>query len=105
MRRHGYKGAFELAATVDYLFGYDATAARRARTGCTSGSPPSYVFDPETRALFMRAIQPLGAARHHRAPPRGRLRAACGPSPRIAKTLDRLRQVYLDLEGDLEARG
>jgi len=26
MRTHGYKGAFELAATVDYLFGYDATA-------------------------------------------------------------------------------
>ncbi|WP_101833461.1 cobaltochelatase subunit CobN, partial [Frankia canadensis] len=26
MRRHGYKGAFEMAATVDYLFGYDATA-------------------------------------------------------------------------------
>ena len=24
--RHGYKGAFEMAATVDYLFGYDATA-------------------------------------------------------------------------------
>ncbi|GAC1587423.1 MAG: cobaltochelatase subunit CobN [Acidimicrobiales bacterium] len=26
MQRHGYKGAFEMAATVDYLFGYDATA-------------------------------------------------------------------------------
>ena len=26
MKRHGYKGAFELAATVDYVFGYDATA-------------------------------------------------------------------------------
>jgi cobaltochelatase CobN len=26
MRRHGYKGALEFAATVDYLFGYDATA-------------------------------------------------------------------------------
>lgn len=25
-RRHGYKGALEMAATVDYLFGYDATA-------------------------------------------------------------------------------
>jgi len=25
MREHGYKGAFEMAATVDYLFGYDAT--------------------------------------------------------------------------------
>ena len=24
--RHGYKGAFEMAATVDYLFGYEATA-------------------------------------------------------------------------------
>ncbi len=26
MENHGYKGAFEMAATVDYLFGYDATA-------------------------------------------------------------------------------
>ena len=25
MRQHGYKGAFEMAATVDYLFGYDVT--------------------------------------------------------------------------------
>jgi cobaltochelatase CobN len=26
MREHGYKGALEMAATVDFLFGYDATA-------------------------------------------------------------------------------
>lgn len=26
IRQHGYKGGLELAATVDYLFGYDATA-------------------------------------------------------------------------------
>jgi cobaltochelatase CobN len=26
MQRHGYKGAFEMAATVDYVFGYDVTA-------------------------------------------------------------------------------
>ncbi|MCK5902975.1 MAG: cobaltochelatase subunit CobN [Cocleimonas sp.] len=25
MQRHGYKGAFEMAATVDYMFAYDAT--------------------------------------------------------------------------------
>ena len=25
MQRHGYKGAFEMAASVDYLFAYDAT--------------------------------------------------------------------------------
>ncbi len=24
--RHGYKGAFELAATIDYLFAFDATS-------------------------------------------------------------------------------
>ena len=24
--RHGYKGAFELAATVDYMFAFQATA-------------------------------------------------------------------------------
>jgi cobaltochelatase CobN len=27
MQRHGYKGAFEMAATVDYLFAYDATTS------------------------------------------------------------------------------
>lgn len=26
VKRHGYKGAYEMAATVDYLFGFDATA-------------------------------------------------------------------------------
>ena len=26
IQQHGYKGALEVAATVDYLFGYDATA-------------------------------------------------------------------------------
>nr|WP_145552784.1 cobaltochelatase subunit CobN [Variovorax boronicumulans] len=28
--RHGYKGAFEMAATVDYLFGFDATTGQVA---------------------------------------------------------------------------
>ncbi|MDR0225552.1 MAG: cobaltochelatase subunit CobN [Burkholderiaceae bacterium] len=27
-KRHGYKGAFEMAATVDYLFGFDATTGQ-----------------------------------------------------------------------------
>jgi cobaltochelatase CobN len=51
MRRHGYKGAFELAATVDYLFGYDAT------TGVVSDwmyerVTDAYVADPSMRAFF-----------------------------------------------------
>ena len=78
MRRHGYKGAFELAATVDYLFGYDATAGV-VPDWMYEQLAASYVFDEETRA-FMRAVQPLGAARHHRAPARGRLpRPVGGP--------------------------
>ncbi|WP_342130845.1 cobaltochelatase subunit CobN [Hydrogenophaga sp. OTU3427] len=28
VQRHGYKGAFEMAATVDYLFGFDATTGQ-----------------------------------------------------------------------------
>jgi len=34
--RHGYKGAFEMAATVDYLFAYDATTVWK--TICTKES-------------------------------------------------------------------
>ena len=31
VKRHGYKGAFEIAATVDYLFAFAATTHARAR--------------------------------------------------------------------------
>jgi cobaltochelatase CobN len=51
MRRHGYKGAFELAATVDYLFGYDATA-RVVEDWMYERVTAAYVGDPEVRAFF-----------------------------------------------------
>ncbi|MGH3191750.1 MAG: cobaltochelatase subunit CobN, partial [Streptosporangiaceae bacterium] len=98
MRRHGYKGAFELAATVDYLFGYDATAGVVA-DWMYEQLAASYVFDEETRA-FMRQSNPWAlrgiAERLLEAASRGLWE---DPNP---KTLDQLRQVYLDLEGDLE---
>jgi cobaltochelatase CobN len=56
MRRHGYKGAFELAATVDYLFGYDATA-RVVEDWMYERVTESYVADPTMRAFF-RASNP-----------------------------------------------
>ena len=31
MMRHGYKGGFEMAATVDYLFAFAATARAHVR--------------------------------------------------------------------------
>ena len=49
MRRHGYKGAFELAATVDYLFGYDATAGVVAGLDVRAASRVLRASTPETR--------------------------------------------------------
>ncbi|NJM71606.1 MAG: cobaltochelatase subunit CobN, partial [Scytonema sp. RU_4_4] len=43
--RHGYKGAFEMAATVDYLFAYDATA-KCVEDYMYQGIAQAYVFDP-----------------------------------------------------------
>src|SRR5436189_1511267 len=51
MRRHGYKGAFEMAATVDYLFGYDATA-RVVDDWMYERVTAAYVADPEVRTFF-----------------------------------------------------
>jgi cobaltochelatase CobN len=98
MRRHGYKGAFELAATVDYLFGYDATAGV-VDDWMYETLATSYVFDPEVRA-FLEKSNPWAlrgiAERLLEAADRG-LWAAPDPA-----TLDGLRQVYLAVEGDLE---
>jgi cobaltochelatase CobN len=42
--RHGYKGAFEMAATVDYLFAYDATA-NCVEDFMYQGVAEAYLFD------------------------------------------------------------
>lgn len=98
MRRHGYKGAFEMAATVDYLFGYDATAGVMADWMYEQLSQ-SYVFDDENRK-FMKESNPW--ALHGMAE---RLLEAAGrgmwAAPEKA-TLDGLKQVLLETEGDLE---
>jgi cobaltochelatase CobN len=51
MQRHGYKGAFELAATVDYLFGYDATA-HVVEDWMYERITDAYVADAAMRAFF-----------------------------------------------------
>ena len=98
MRRHGYKGAFEMAATVDYLFGYDATAHVMADWMYERLSS-EYVLDDENRK-FMAESNPW--ALHGMAE---RLLEAAGrgmwAEPEQA-TLDGLRQVLLETEGDLE---
>jgi len=98
MRRHGYKGAFEMAATVDYLFGYDATAGVMADWMYERLSA-EYVLDDDNRK-FMAESNPW--ALHGMAE---RLLEAAGrgmwAQPDQA-TLDGLRQVLLETEGDLE---
>ncbi|PRC49623.1 hypothetical protein C6A85_73770, partial [Mycobacterium sp. ITM-2017-0098] len=95
MRRHGYKGAFEMAATVDYLFGYDATAGVMADWMYEQLSQ-SYVLDDENRK-FMSESNPW--ALHGMAE---RLLEAAGrgmwAAPEKA-TLDGLKQVLLETEG------
>jgi cobaltochelatase CobN len=98
MRRHGYKGAFELAATVDYLFGYDATTGVVA-DWMYEKLAQTYVLDLENRE-FMEKSNPW---------------ALHGIAERLLEAVDRkmwaepdpallaeLRQAYLDTEGDLE---
>ncbi|WP_019653244.1 cobaltochelatase subunit CobN [Variovorax atrisoli] len=48
VKRHGYKGAFEMAATVDYLFGFDATA-RVVGDHQYAMVADAYVLDEATR--------------------------------------------------------
>ncbi|MDJ0598898.1 MAG: cobaltochelatase subunit CobN [Crocosphaera sp.] len=54
--RHGYKGAFEMSATVDYLFAYDATA-NCVEDFMYQGVANAYLFD-ETVQQFIQEKNP-----------------------------------------------
>ncbi|AZM56039.1 cobaltochelatase subunit CobN [Streptomyces sp. WAC 01529] len=101
MRRHGYKGAFELAATVDYLFGYDATTGVVA-DWMYDKLTETYVLDPTNRQ-FLQEANPWAlhgiAERLLEAESRGMW---AKPDPAV---LEALRQAYLETEGSLEDEG
>jgi cobaltochelatase CobN len=59
VKRHGYKGAFEIAATVDYLFAFAATTGL-VRDHQFDALYDAYLADGETRA-FLEANNPAGA--------------------------------------------
>jgi cobaltochelatase CobN len=98
MQRHGYKGAFEMAATVDYLFGYDATA-QVVDDWMYAQLAERYVLDPQVQQFFQEK-NPW---------------ALRGIIERLMESVERglwaqpeqtqlaqMRQVYLQLEGELE---
>ena len=100
MQRHGYKGAFEQAATVDYLFGFDATAGV-VHDWMYQALAEEYVLD-ETNQEFLRRSNPWAlrgmVERLHEAASRG---LWAEPD---ADVMAALQAVYLEVEGELEDR-
>ena len=100
MKRHGYKGAFELSATVDYMFGYDATA-QVIDDWMYKDVTEEYVLNPDMQEFFRQsnpwALRSI-VERLLEAIERGLWE---DPPPDM---LDQLKELYLDLEADLEAR-
>ena len=98
MQRHGYKGAFELAATVDYLFGFDATAGV-VTDWMYAQLAENYVLDKDNQD-FMKHANPWALRgiieKLSEAADRGLWE---DPDPEL---ITQLQQVYLDVEGDLE---
>jgi cobaltochelatase CobN len=101
MQRHGYKGAFELAATVDYLFGFDATAGV-VPDWMYSQLAESYVLDKDNQD-FMKHANPWALRgiieKLSEAVDRGLWQE---PDPEL---ITQVQQVYLEVEGDLEDVG
>jgi cobaltochelatase CobN len=98
MQRHGYKGAFELSATVDYLFGYDATTGV-VEDWMYRDVTHKYVLDEKVRD-FMQDSNPWAL----RAVSERLLEAAerglwSEPDP---EDLDALKAAYLENEGLIE---
>jgi cobaltochelatase CobN len=98
--RHGYKGGLELAATVDYLFGYGATADV-VDDWMYEQVAQSYALDPALKEFFARsnpwALQGI-AERLLEAAQRG---LWAEPNP---ETLEALRGTFMDTETMLETR-
>ncbi|AKK03118.1 cobaltochelatase subunit CobN [Corynebacterium epidermidicanis] len=100
MRKHGYKGAFEMSATVDYLFGYDATTGLMD-DWMYSTLTQEYVRNDTMREFFKQsnpwALRDI-SERLLEAADRGMW---AEPS---AEDLETLRSTFLEMEGDLEDR-
>jgi cobaltochelatase CobN len=96
--RHGYKGAAEMAATMDFLFAYDAT------TNCVAdhmyqGVAEAYLLDPKVQD-FMERCNPWAARdiadRLLEANQRGLWLGA------ESKMLDRLQEISITMEAEVE---
>jgi len=99
MKRHGYKGAADLSHLVEVAFGWDATA-EVLEDWLYEVLAEKYVLDPAMQEWFKEvnpwALQNI-TAHLLEAVERGMWRAE-------RETVEALRDVYLDVEAELEAR-
>ncbi|KAF0096065.1 MAG: cobaltochelatase CobN [Puniceicoccaceae bacterium 5H] len=100
VQRHGYKGAFEMAATVDYLFAFDCTT-RTVEDFVYEDVVNAYLLNEENRQ-FLEQHNPWAlkdiSERMLEAIERGLWKK---PSPAMQDTL---RNLVLDSEGQIEDR-
>ena len=98
--RHGYKGAFEMSATVDYLFAYDATA-HCVEDYMYQGVAQAYLFDPQVQDFVQQknpwALRDM-AERLLEANQRGLWQNA------DSQTLEQLRAIVHQAEGAIETQ-
>ncbi|MEM9400673.1 MAG: cobaltochelatase subunit CobN [Verrucomicrobiota bacterium] len=98
MREHGYKGAFEIAATIDYAFGYDATC----------DLVEDHHYEQMSERLLLNEEQKQFFKNHNPAAYRESLERLMEAIDRglwkepDEQTQDQLRECYLEIQGDLE---
>lgn len=98
MKKHGYKGAFEMAATADYIFGYDATCNIVA----------DYQYQELAQKLFLDEAQQQFFKRHNPAALQDSIKRLLEAHERglwkeaSADTIEALELNLIELEGQLE---
>ena len=96
--RHGCKGAFEMAAGVDYLFGFDATA-QVVDDWMYESLVSTYLLDEQNQE-FLRQANPWAlrsmVERLQESVDRGMWE---NPDPEL---INQLHELYLEVESDLE---
>ncbi|CAJ0808926.1 hypothetical protein LMG19083_04801 [Ralstonia psammae] len=101
IQKHGYKGGLELTATVDYLFGYDATA-HVVDDWVYEQLAETYAFSPAMQQFFAESNPWALKAITERLLEAAQRRLWAEPRP---ETLSALQALHLSSEAMLEARG
>ena len=99
IKKHGYKGGLELTTTVDYMFGYDATA-KVVDDWMYEKIAETYALDKEMQEFFAES-NPWAL---HAITERLLEAAKRGMWDAPAEMLDNLKQLYLESETLLEER-